>query len=343
MRRLITLERSVKNRSRGIGGSDVGSIFGLNKWMSLPRLWLQKLNRLPKQSGAENEMLEWGNLLEAPIASRYAKVSGRRIQLVNRTIVHPEYPWMLANPDRLQWDSGRPRAERRGILEIKATMFGNLRAWQSGGVPASYYLQLQHYLCVLGLSWGSFAVLFGGNRLVQFDVARDEALIKVMIEREREFWELVQSETPPSITLSKEWNEQLAAFFPTASKDKQVVLDTPEAVGHMRRLLSLNRQIKKRELEVAEHETWLKAQIGEAQAERLLVPKVGRASWSLGERRSIDLEKLRSQYPSIAVELTKVDPQRRFSMKSFEDIKEETTDERESAPAIFGARRIELD
>lgn len=339
-----TLEKSVTDRSRGIGGSDVGSLFGLNKWMPLPKLWLQKVGRLPKQSSEDNEFQEWGRLLEAPIARRYAEKAGRRIQIVKETLVHPQYPWMIGNPDRLQWESQRPKKSRRGILEVKATMFGNMKSWQAGGVPATYYLQLQHYLCVAGCSWGSFAVLFGGNKLVQFDVQRDDALIAVMIEREREFWSLVQAKTPPGITLSAEWNKELAAFFPTAIKGKEQIIQTPEAIGHARRLFSLREQIKRREGELAEHEVWLKARIGEAQAERLLIPGVGRFTWSLGERRHINLEKLRELHPAIAKELTETAAQRKFSCSPLEQAEAEAEEESEPLePALYGLRRIELE
>lgn len=338
-----SLEKSVTDRTRGIGGSDVGSLFGLNKWMPLPRLWLQKVGRLPNQKNEENEFQEWGKLLEAPIARRYAEKAGRRIKVVKDTLVHPEFPWMIGNPDRLQWDTQRPKRQRRGVLEVKATMFGNMKSWQQGGVPATYYLQLQHYLCITGLSWGSFAVLFGGNKLVQFDVQRDEALIAVMIQREREFWELVLSRTPPRMTLSAEWNESLAAFFPTGEKAKEITLSTPEAIGHARRLFALAEQIKRRTAEMDQHEAWIKQQIGEANAQRLLIPGVGRFNWTIGERRSINLDKLRANHAAIAEALTEVAPQRRLMSKALEQVSMEEEVEEPTEAAVYGLRRMELD
>lgn len=343
------ISRSVTNRSRGIGGSDVGALFGLNKWLSLPRLWLQKCGRLPKQGAQSvNELMEWGSILEAPIARQYGEKSGRRLQAVNDTLVHSKFPWMIGNPDRLQWDSGRPRAERCGILEVKATMFGNLRLWQAGGVPSSYYLQLQHYLAITGLTWGSFAVLFGGNRLVQFDVARDEKLIEVLIAREREFWQLVTTETPPSMALSKEWNRELAAFFPEAVKGKTVVTSAPAAVGAARRLLALRRQIAKREAEAETLEAALKILIGEAGGDTLVIPTVARATWSTGQRSHVDLDTLRAKYPEIAKALTSSTASRRFTLRDLREKPEADSEELEDeltgeGAAMYGARMLELD
>jgi len=332
---------NVKDRSKGIGGSDVGALFGLSKWMPLPKLYLQKTGKLFAQNERENEPAEWGTDFEDIIARRFSKKTGRQIRRIGRTLTHPRYPFMVGNPDRFQWDRKRPHAKRRGVLEIKATMFANLKPWSMSGIPANYYLQLQHYLVLTGCTWGSFAVLFGGNKLVNFDVERDEQLIAVMIEREREFWELVQKQTPPPITLSAEWNKHLAAFFPESIKGVERVLDTPAAIGRARRYLTLCQQIERREAEIEEHEVFFKSELREA--ERLLVPGIARFSWSSFERKHADLDKLRTLYPAIAEEITTKQPQRRFSCKGLVDLVE-ADDEIEPAPVpMMGARRIELD
>ena len=93
------------------------------------------------------------------MATRFAQLTKRRLVKVHRTIVHPKYPFMLANPDRFQWKDGS-----RGVLEIKATVFGNLKQWAAEGIPAQYYLQLQHYLEVWAATGDRSAVLFGGNK-----------------------------------------------------------------------------------------------------------------------------------------------------------------------------------
>jgi len=330
------LPKNVKDRTRGLGGSDAGAIFGVNPHQSLPQLWLQKTGKLPPDTREATEPMEWGTDFEDTVAKRFAKKTKRLIRRVNRTIVHPTNDFMLANVDRLQW-----KRKTMGVLEIKCTLLGNLKAWSAGGIPARFYLQLQHYLAVTGCQWGSFAVLFGGNRLVEFDVPRDEQLITVMIERERQFWELVQKKKLPPIQLTKEWNAAIVNFFPTGSKTEERQLKTPQAIGKARRYLSLKAQIRKREDELEEHEVFFKSAIGEAY--RLIVPGVARFTWSSFMRSHTDLQKLRAEHPEIVEEITSSVPSRRFSVTALEDVREEEDREEEQARPIFGARLIELD
>ena len=329
------LPKNVKDRSRGLGGSDVGSLFGLNPHVSLPQLWLAKTGKL-HGNPPDTEPMEWGRIFEDTVAKRFAQKTKRLVRRVNRTIQHPKYAFMLANPDRLQW-----KRRRMGVLEIKATIFGNLKAWSAGGIPPRFYLQLQHYLEVTGCDWGSFCVLFGGNRLCEFDVPRDQKVIDVMIEREGQFWELVQTQTPPTITLSTEWNKVMAAYFPVMTPKSERIVATPEAIGRARRYLRLNDRLEKIEAECDEHEVFFKEQI--ADCNHLVVPKIARFTWSQFNQSRIDLAKLRAEHPELAAELTISQPTRRFSVKALEEVAEEEDAIEEPFAPIFAARRIELD
>jgi putative phage-type endonuclease len=337
------LTKSVENRTRGIGGSDVASIFGLNKWKPLPLLWLEKTGKLPKaeSASADPEWMEWGNYLEEPIAKVYAKRTGRKLRRPGHTIAHPEFSFMMGNPDRFQKDKQRA-GDPRGVLEIKCAMFGKLREWSAGGVPAPYYLQLQHYLAITELAWGSFAVLFGGNRLVEFDVPRDEKLIELMIEKEREFWSYVTRNQAPPMELGAEWNQQLVNFFPKPTERETLQLSAPEDFGRAFRLLRLKEQVKLREKEINEHESYFKVKLANHAQAR--IGSSVKVAWTPGERKSVDLDALRERYPQIAAELTRAKPQRRFSITALEDLPADQQEEEEAeAPLIISARRIELD
>lgn len=331
-----TIPKNIKDRTRGLGSSDMGSLFGMNPRCSLPRLWLIKTGQLPQEESGE--LLDWGLNWEDPIAKRFAKKTGRRVRKINRTIVHPEHDFILSNPDRFQW-----KEKDKGVLEIKTSMLlGNLREWAAGGIPANYYLQIQQQMAVTGCQWGSFAVLFVGSKLVTFDVQRDEAIISLLIERCKAFWELVSTKTMPPIELSQEWNEEMSHFFPKAEKKEEIILATPAAIGRARRYLTLRAQIDKREAEMAEHEVFFKEQIGSA--EKVLVPGVARFTWSSFEQERLDLKKLRAEEPAIAERFAKTIPCRRFTVKSLTDVLEEDEEETEemSLPAV-NVRRIELD
>jgi putative phage-type endonuclease len=335
-----TIPYNVKDRTRGLGSSDMGSLFGMNRYCPLPKLWLIKTGQLPIEDSTEQ--MDWGNYLEEPVARRFALKTGRRVQKLTRTIVHPDYDFLLSNPDRWQFNRDKPKKQRRGVLEIKTSLLGNLREWAAGGIPAAYYLQIQHQMACTGCEWGSFAVLFGGNKLVEFDVQRDEPIITAIIERCKDFWKLVQTKTMPPIELGREWNEHMAKFFPTVEKKEEIILATPAALGRARRYLTLCTQVEKREAEIAEHEVFFKEQIGSA--ERLLVPGVARFTWSSFEQKRVDLEKLRAEHPAIAEQLIKKVPTRRFTVKSLAEVLAEEEEEAEEPMLpVISARRIELE
>jgi predicted phage-related endonuclease len=318
-----TIPYNIKDRTRGLGSSDMGSLFGMNRYCPLPKLWLIKTGQLPIEDSTEQ--MDWGNYLEEPVARRFALKTGRRVQKLTRTIVHPDYDFLLSNPDRWQFNRDKPKKQRRGVLEIKTSLLGNLREWAAGGIPAAY-----------------FAVLFGGNKLVEFDVTRDEPIIQLIIERCVDFWKLVQTKTVPPIELGREWNEHMAKFFPTVEKKEEIILATPAALGRARRYLTLCTQVEKREAEIAEHEVFFKEQIGSA--ERLLVPGVARFTWSSFEQKRVDLEKLRAEHPTIAEQLTKKVPTRRFTVKSLAEVLAEEEEEAEEPMLpVISARRIELE
>ena len=313
------------DRTQGIGGADVGSLFGLNHWKSLPELWLEKTGRLPPDySDSLPKLL--GRLFEEPVAKAFALQTGRRVQKTNRLLIHPRYRFMTGHPDRFQWDTSRSRRRAKGVLEIKTTHMRQWHEWSHGGIPAQYYLQLQHYLVLTGCQWGSFAVLFGGQKLVHFDLDRDEAVIAVMLEKEAAFWQLVETQQMPPIELSEEWNQVIAQFFPKPNKGEEKIVESPEAIGRAQRYLQLKDQITRRKEESIAHEVWFKSEI--AHAESLLVPGIARFTWKASERKHVDLAALREEHLEWVEALTKTVPTRIFHAKALaEDPFEDSDDE----------------
>lgn len=56
-------------------------------------------------------------------------------------------------------------------------------------IPSSYLAQVQHYLAVTGYKKAYIAVLIGGNRFIWKEIERDEELINLIIDKEKDFWE----------------------------------------------------------------------------------------------------------------------------------------------------------
>lgn len=201
-------------RKQGIGSSDAAAAVGLNPYKSQLELWMEKTGRdgnLPKVDPHDEESpLYWGILLEHIVAAHYTKRTGNRVRRVNAVLQHPDpgLPWMLANIDREV--TGAPDVQ---ILECKTAGINGARLWRDG-VPEYVQLQVHHQLAVTGKQAADVAVLLGGQHLEIHRIERDDRLIARLIELERQFWQYVESDTPPPADGSDSAELALRCLYP---------------------------------------------------------------------------------------------------------------------------------
>ena len=215
----MTREEWLEQRRIGIGGSDVSAIMGLNAYKSPLSVYLDKIGESPLEDTA-SESAFWGTQLEDVIAQHYSEKNGVKIRRNNHILIHPEYPWMIANIDREAFSDTRGHYG----IEVKTAGLRNAYLWDDDNVPVPYVLQMQHYLAVTG--WDLFVcpALIGGQRYIEREIPRDEAIIATLIEAEGEFWDKVQRRIPPAWDGSQEAGRILKALYPTAEPGKQIVL-----------------------------------------------------------------------------------------------------------------------
>jgi len=201
-------------RKQGIGSSDAAAAVGLNPYKSQLELWLEKTGRdgtLPKIDPQDEESpAYWGNLLEPIVAAHYTKRTGHRVRRINAVLQHPDpdKAWMLANIDREVTGASEVQ-----ILECKTAGINGARLWKEG-VPEYVQLQVQHQLAVTGKAAADVAVLLGGQHLEIHRIERDEALIARLIQLERQFWDYVESDTPPPADGSESAELALRCLYP---------------------------------------------------------------------------------------------------------------------------------
>jgi len=201
-------------RKQGIGSSDAAAAVGLNPYKSQLELWLEKTGRdgnLPKTDPHDEESpMYWGNLLEPIVAAHYTKRTGHRVRRINAVLQHPDpdKAWMLANIDREVIGTGEVQ-----ILECKTAGINGARLWKEG-VPEYVQLQVQHQLAVTGKAAADVAVLLGGQHLEIHRIERDEALIARLVQLERQFWEYVETDTPPPADGSESAEMALRCLYP---------------------------------------------------------------------------------------------------------------------------------
>ena len=69
----------LKERQRGIGGSDVGAILGVNKWKTPFEVYLEKTEEITEVKET-SEAAYWGTELEELVAKEFSKRTVRRLE-----------------------------------------------------------------------------------------------------------------------------------------------------------------------------------------------------------------------------------------------------------------------
>ena len=201
-------------RRTGIGGSDIAALLGLSPNKTPLQLWLNKTGRAddaPTDPDAE-ERMHWGTVLEDVVARHYAERRDVRVQRINDTLRHPDVNIALANIDRAvlepgsraRWDdkAGRVLGACR-LLEVKTAhaLARNGAEWGNPGsdeVPQAYWLQCQWYLGISGLPFADLAVLFGGQKFVEYTIPADATLFADLLDEAHGWWQRhVVADTPP--------------------------------------------------------------------------------------------------------------------------------------------------
>jgi len=180
-------------RAKGIGGSDVAAIMGVDLYRDAEELWLEKTGqKVTHEDDTPTPDQQRGITFESVALKLYAEQSGTSFIPGSRG-THPEYPWMLYTTDATIIDSGEEI-----IGEVKCPSLGMFSRIKREGLAASWILQMQHYLCCTKSPVGRF-IVFCADRMeiLTFDVQADLLLHDLLIEKEREFWTLVETMTPP--------------------------------------------------------------------------------------------------------------------------------------------------
>lgn len=197
-------------RATGIGGSEAGTILGLNQYQDAYDLWLIKTGRKEAPDLSDNMAVKMGHKLEGIVADLYAEATGHTVVIDETHYRHPTMPWLVGNVDRLV--EGEPR-----ILECKTASgfaakqngFGPGNVYGLNGevleicdqVPESYLVQVQHYMNVLNYPMADLAVLIDGRDFRIYTIERNDELISAMNAQITAFWfDSVIGGNPPATT-----------------------------------------------------------------------------------------------------------------------------------------------
>lgn len=286
----------VESRKQGIGGSDVASLMGLNRYGSPYEVWMQKTGRMPAPDLGDVQAVEWGNRLEDVVRRKFAEQHPELdVHEMDCTLVSKERPWAFANLDGMLTD----QRGSHGILEVKTASAYRAGDWDDG--PPTYYLtQVAHYMSVTGFTWAWFAVLLGGNEYREFFVQRDEEDVRTVSSYVDTFWhENVEADVPPMLVGTPGETKALLSCCPQESDEYadaygQTILNVLELVG-------VNQQIK----DLTEHKRHLENDIRAAiGSNKGITTPTKKVTWVRTTAKRFDAKRFKDENPELAAQYT---------------------------------------
>lgn len=278
-------------RRKGIGGSDAGAVAGVNKYVSPFTVYAQKIGLISDEI-PDNEKMRQGRDLEEYVAHRFCEQEGKKVHKSNYMYQSAEYPWMLANVDRVVV------GEKAG-LECKTVSQLSKVNFKGCEVPDHYYIQCLHYLIVTGWDKWYLCLLKFQEEPYVFEIdASDPDVQKIMnalIEIEKEFWDDVQHRNPPVIDESASTTETLLQMYPAESSDEVMPLDD----SWLEDLQNTKTKIK----ELEKRKTLLENKIKSEMAECLNGESLSwNVTWKVQTSNKLDVSRLRKEQPDLYLE-----------------------------------------
>lgn len=286
----MTHDEWLLDRRRGIGGSDVATILGLNKWKSPYQLWLEKTNQTELEY-TESEPAYWGNVLEEVVAKEFQERTGKKVRRRNQVFEHKDYPYLRANIDR-------DVVGENAILECKTAHYYLGKDWEGAEIPLSYLCQVQHYMNVLNREYAYIAVLIGGQRFVWKKIERDQELIDMITSLIVTFWEEnVLKGIEPAIDGSAATTEFLKEHYSEEGSREIQLDDNFDTLIESKN--ELKQTISELEKQVKMIENQIKSELGKNDAMIGISPRFV-VSWKAQNRTSLDKKMLEKKYPEVA-------------------------------------------
>jgi putative phage-type endonuclease len=294
-----------RDRTKYLGGSDVGAILGFSKYRTALDVWLEKTGRIVNV--VDNLPVRFGNFAEEFVASEYATQTGYSLVHSEEGIAHPQYPFMVGHIDRFVFEvndvltnelmniDGSCAASH--LLECKTASPFNQSDWGELGtdeVPMSYLVQCLWYLAITNLDRCDVAVLFGNSDFRIYEVYRDQELEDLIIAKAAAFWrENVLADTPPPAQCESDYQHLFKKEVPGKSVEAHPVM-----CELTQKLQILSSEIKSKEAEISQIKQTIMGQMGEA--EILTYQGQVLATWkSPKQSYRLDSKRLEVEHPEL--------------------------------------------
>ena len=302
----------MSDRTTYIGGSDVAAILGLSPWKSAFMLYQEKIGEHVEEITPAKEKLfgrgkRWEPIVVEMLIDEL-RCRGHEVEILaqNQRYTDPEHSFLRAEIDlELLIDGEDVNGEAKTVNPWAAKDWGDE---DSDEIPIYYAAQVMHGLMIKPRRRAVVAALTGFDERPRIHwITRDEETIAGIRAREIEFWERIQSMTPPEPATADDvkWLYQ---------RDAGTVAEADDA------LVSLCQQLKDVRVDIKTMETreeLIATQIKLAMADAATLLYMGKpvATWKTQSTRRVDLKALEAAFPDIAEQFRKTTDSRVLRLK----------------------------
>lgn len=217
---------AMPDRTKFIGGSDVGAIIGVSPWLTPFMLFQKKTGAYVEDiTPAKQRILDRGHRWEPIVLEMLVdelRDRGHEVEVLatGRRYIDPEFPFLACELDaELLIDGEETNAEMKTASHFAASGWGD---YDSDDVPIYYAAQVMHGLMIVPRRRAVVAALtgFDARPMVRW-LNRDDETIAAIRAREVAFWQRIQANEPPDPTTP----EDVKWFYP---KDSGASLEADE-------------------------------------------------------------------------------------------------------------------
>lgn len=298
-------EEQRQARKQGIGGSDVAAILGLSKYKTPIDIFLEKTTDYVKPVNDKSQLrMDIGNALEPVLIKKFQERNNLKAVLNEGAFFNDKYPYLLANIDAvivkcaLEYDG--IEIEPVAILEIK-TARQRTDEWGEAGtniIPMEYLCQVAHYCMVTELPTAYISVFFKqSEEIIDYVYHRDTKLETYLLEKLTYFWERnVLKNILPDV--------QSVSDIQFSYKDIEVIKLKIEDMNMVESYRALSERIKLLEVEKEKFKTQIVTRLG-GYGKIVDWKEEPIGSFVNQLRNSVDMKKLKNEYPEIYYECLK--------------------------------------
>ena len=251
------------DRTKYLGGSDIGAIFGLSKYRSPLDVWMEKTGKATNE--VNNLPIRFGTFAEEFVASEYASTTGYQVAHQLEPITHPQHDYLQGHIDRFVFaKDSRPDQLPTHVLECKTANPFARSEWGEVGsdeVPMTYLAQCHWYLALTQLERCDLAVLFGNSDFRIYHIERDRELEAILVDQAIDFWvQHVQADIPPKPQTLVDFQ----TLFHTEVAGKSIIA-SDETVQMIKEFHLLSEELNTKEEAIKGIKQNIMAQMGDAE------------------------------------------------------------------------------